>query len=177
MRKTLLFLAFIIVTSMSFAQNASYGVRVGYNISNLDFEPHPTFDNMHRNGFAIGFFGEYDLSAAIGLAPEIQFSAEGAKDRDLRIDYIQMPILFKYRIGDRLSVGAGPLVSLKVHEYEDGFKNFGFSGVGGLEFMISDEIFIDARYHYGFTNVLDDDNPSGYEATNTNIQLGIGIKI
>lgn len=176
MKKTVLFLAFIIVTSITFAQNASYGVRVGYNISNLDFEPDPTFDNTHRNGFAIGFFGEYDLSASIGLAPEIQFSAEGGKDRDLRVDYIQMPILLKFRVGDKLSVGAGPLVGVKVHEFEDGYRNFGFSGVGALEFMITDEIFIDARYHYGVTNILDD-NPAGLEAKNTNIQLGIGIKI
>lgn len=176
MKKTLLFLALIIVTSMSFAQNASYGVRVGYNISNLDFEPDPTFSNTHRNGFAIGFFGEYDLSASVGLAPEIQFSAEGGKERELRVDYIQMPILVKFRIGDKLSVGAGPLVGVKVHEFEDGYRNFGFSGVGALEFMITDEIFIDARYHYGVTNILDD-NPVGLEAKNTNIQFGIGVKI
>ena len=176
MKKPLLFLAFIILASISFAQNASYGVRVGLNISNLDFEPDPTFDNQHRNGFAIGFFGEYDLSASLAIAPEVQFSAEGAKEESLRIDYIQAPILFKYRIGDRVTVGAGPMVGLKVHEYEDGFTNFAFSGIGGLEFMITDEIFIDARYSYGFTNVLDEDNPLG-EATNTNIQIGVGIKI
>ena len=176
MKKTILLLAFIIITTVSFAQNASYGVRVGYNISNLDFEPDATFDNTHRNGFAIGFFGQYDLSASISLAPEIQFSAEGAKARALRIDYIQAPILVKFKIGSRLSVGAGPLVGVKVHEYEDGYKNFGFSAVGAFEFMITDEIFIDARYHYGLTNVLDD-NIIGLEAKNTNIQIGVGIRI
>ena len=51
-----------------------------------------------------------------------------------------------------------------------------FSGVGAFEFMVTDEIFIDARYHYGFTNILDD-NPAGLEAKNTNIQIGIGVKI
>ncbi|SFO01762.1 Outer membrane protein beta-barrel domain-containing protein [Bizionia echini] len=176
MKKQLLLIAFVIISAVSYAQNAMYGVRVGYNISNLDFEPDATFDNQHRNGFAIGFFGEYDLSASIGLAPEIQFSAEGAKDRELRVDYIQAPILLKFRIGDRLSLGAGPLVGVKVHEFEDGYRNFSFSGVGALEFMITDEIFIDARYHYGVTNILDD-NPVGLEATNTNIQIGIGVKI
>lgn len=176
MKKPLLFLAIVIITTMSFSQNALYGVRVGFNISNLDFEPDATFDNQHRNGFAIGFFGEYDLSPSIAIAPEVQFSAEGAKDRSLRIDYIQAPILFKYRLGDKFSIGAGPLIGIKIHEYEDGFKNIGFSGVGSLEFMISDVLFLDARYHYGFTNVLDDDNALG-EATNSNIQLGIGIKI
>ncbi len=164
------------LATISFAQNAKYGMRVGYNISNLDFEPDPTFDNSHRNGFAIGFFGEYDLSASIALAPEIQFSAEGAKDRSLRVDYIQAPILLKFRIGNKVALGAGPLVGVKVHEFEDGYRNFGFSGVGALEFMITDEIFIDARYHYGLTNILDD-NPAGLEAKNTNIQIGIGVKI
>lgn len=176
MKKTLLFLVVITITSLSFAQNASYGLRVGYNISNLDFDPDATFENKHRNGFAIGFFGEYDLSSSIAIAPEIQFSAEGAKHRELRVDYIQAPILLKFRVGDRLAIGAGPLVGVKVHEFEDGYANFSFSAMGGLEFMITDEIFVDARYHYGVTNILNDNNPLG-EAKNTNIQIGIGIKI
>tara|TARA_R110002012_G_scaffold81945_1_gene207288 strand:+ start:8111 stop:8641 length:531 start_codon:yes stop_codon:yes gene_type:complete len=176
MKKQVLFLAFVIIATISYAQNAMYGVRAGLNVSNLDFEPDATFDNQHRNGFAIGFFGEYKLSSSISLAPEIQFSAEGAKDRELRVDYIQAPILLKFKLGDRFSLGAGPLVGVKIHEYEDGYSNFSFSGVGALEFMITDEIFIDARYHYGVTNILDD-NPAGLEAKNTNIQIGIGVKI
>ncbi|OBX19028.1 MULTISPECIES: porin family protein [Bizionia] len=176
MKKQLLLIAFVIIATISYAQNAMYGVRAGINVSNLDFEPDATFDNQHRNGFAIGFFGEYDLSASIALAPELQFSAEGAKDRNLRVDYIQAPILLKFRIGDRLSLGAGPLVGVKIHEFEDGYRNFSFSGVGALEFMITDEFFIDARYHYGVTNILDD-NPANLEAKNTNIQIGIGVKI
>lgn len=176
MKKQVLLIAFVIIATVSYAQNAMYGVRAGINVSNLDFEPDATFDNQHRNGFAIGFFGEYDLSASIALAPEIQFSAEGAKDRSLRVDYIQAPILLKFRIGDRLSLGAGPLVGVKIHEFEDGYRNFSFSGVGALEFMITDEFFIDVRYHYGVTNILDD-NPANLEAKNTNIQIGIGVKI
>ncbi|TYB73165.1 porin family protein [Bizionia myxarmorum] len=176
MKKQLLLLAFVIIASVSYAQNAMYGVRAGMNVSNLDFEPDATFDNQHRNGFAIGFFGEYSLSSSISLAPEIQFSAEGAKDRNLRVDYIQAPILLKFKLGDRMSLGAGPLIGVKVHEFEDGYGNFGFSGVGAIEFMITDELFIDARYHYGVTNILDD-NPAGLEAKNSNIQIGIGVKI
>lgn len=176
MKKQLLLLAFVIMASVSYAQNAMYGVRAGINVSNLDFEPDATFDNLHRNGFAIGFFGEYSLSSSISLAPEIQFSAEGAKDRNLRVDYIQAPILLKFKLGDRMSLGAGPLIGVKVHEFEDGYRNFGFSGVGAIEFMITDEFFIDARYHYGVTNILDD-NPAGLEAKNSNIQIGIGVKI
>ena len=53
---------------------------------------------------------------------------------------------------------------------------FAFSGIGGLEYMITDELFIDARYSYGITNILDKDLTS-VEAKNSNIQFGFGIKI
>ncbi|GGG49870.1 porin family protein [Bizionia arctica] len=175
MKKTILLIAFVICANYSFSQEGMFGVRAGLNISNLDFKPNPDFENTHRNGFAFGFFAEYDLSETLGIAPELQFSGEGAKSKDLRIDYIQLPILLKYRFGDRFSVGAGPMVGVKVWEFEDGYKNFAFSALGGVEFFITDIIFIDARYSYGFTNVIDDD--SYYEAKNSNIQIGVGVKI
>jgi opacity protein-like surface antigen len=175
MKKTLLLFAFIISSTYSFSQGGMYGVRAGLNMSNLDFKPDPNFENTHRNGFAIGFFGEYDLSETIAIAPEIQFSAEGGKSQDLRIDYIQLPILMKYRFSDRFLVGAGPMAGVKVWEYEDGYANFAFSVLGGVEFLITEYIFIDARYSYGLTNVMDND--STLEAKNSNIQIAVGIKI
>jgi opacity protein-like surface antigen len=175
MKKTLILFAFVICSTYSFSQGGMYGVRAGLNISNLDFTPDPNFGNQHRNGFAIGFFGEYDLSETIAIAPEIQFSAEGGKSQDLRIDYIQVPILMKYRFTDRFLVGAGPMAGVKVWEFEDGYANFAFSVLGGVEFLITDEIFIDARYSFGLTNVMD--NESAYEAKNNNFQIAVGIKI
>ena len=84
-------------------------------------------------------------------------------------------IFIKYRISDKLYAGAGPVVGVKIHEEGDGFRNFALSGQAGLEFMITEEIFIDARYTYGFTNLLDE--ITGYEAKNMNIQFGIGYKM
>ncbi|QCE43219.1 porin family protein [Psychroserpens sp. NJDZ02] len=177
MKKTILLLTFVLTSFYGFSQDALYGVRAGYNISNLDFDPSvPTgVENAHRNGFFIGFFGEYSLSKSFSFAPEVQFSAEGAKDQELRINYIQVPLFFKYKIGKSLAIGVGPQASLKGHSYEDSLKNFGFSALGGLEYLISDEFFVDFRYSYGLSNVLDD-NASDLEATNTNIQIGFGVK-
>lgn len=175
MKKAILLLVIFVVSFYSFSQDTRYGVRVGYNISNLDFDELPGIKNNHRNGFAIGFLGEFGLSDAISLAPEIQFSAEGAKHKSLRVDYIQAPILIKFILNDKFSIGAGPLVGVKVHEFEDGYKNFAISGIGGIEYMISDEIFVDARYSYGLSNIFDDE--TGLDAKNTNIQIGFGIKI
>lgn len=171
--KKLLLLFALMISAYGFSQQ--YGMRVGYNISNLDFDPDARFSNTHRNGFAIGFFAEYDLSKKVHIAPELQYSAEGAKEKQLRVNYIQLPVLFKFSIGDAFKIGAGPQAGFKIHDYNDGFKNFAFSGVAGLEYMFIDQFFVDARVSYGFTDVLDA-NPFN-EAKNFNIQFGVGVKI
>lgn len=174
MKKSILLFTLLICSFYGFSQDALYGVRAGYNISDLDFDDALILDHQHRNGFAIGFFAEYSLGDKLSIAPEVQFSAEGSKEEVLRINYIQMPVLFKFNLSDCLSFGIGPQASLKGHKYQDGLKNLAFSGIGGIEYMISDEFFLDARYSYGLTNIFDDE--LGLEAKNTNIQLGIGVK-
>lgn len=175
MKKILLMAALVMFTIYGFSQNTSYGVRTGLNNSNLDFEPDTgSFDNAHRNGFTIGFFAEYKVTENLSFAPEIQYSAEGAKEEVIRIEYIQMPLFLKYKLAERLSLGLGPQISLKGHDYEDGFKNLAFSGLAGLEYRITEEFFVDFRYSYGLTNVFDDE--TNLEAKNTNMQIGFGIK-
>lgn len=176
MKKTILLFVLIICSFSSFAQDAMYGVRTGINISNLDFDPEVPngIENQHRNGFVLGFFAEYALSKEISLAPELQFSSEGAKEEALRIDYLQLPVFFKYKLSHNLRIGLGPQASLKAHENEDGLKNISFSALGGLEYLISDEFFLDFRYTYGLTNIFDDE--LNLDAKNTNMQFGVGLK-
>ncbi|MFD2823435.1 porin family protein [Lacinutrix iliipiscaria] len=174
MKNTLLLIAFIFVSFTMHAQNTTSGVRVAYNISNLDFEPDATFDNTHRNGLAIGAFLDYAFSEKMSIMPELMYSAEGGKEKELRANYIQMPITLRFHFG-KMSVGVGPQANLKIWSYEDGYRNFIFSAVGGAQYDISDNFFIDARFNYGFSNIYDDE--VGVEAKNSTIQLGIGLKI
>ncbi len=81
MKNTLLLIAFVFATFTMHSQNITSGVRVGYNISNLDFEPDPTFSNTHRNGLAIGGFLDYAFSEKLSIMPELMYSAEGGKER------------------------------------------------------------------------------------------------
>lgn len=174
MKKTILF---AILFGMSFygaSQETKYGVRAGYNISNLDFKDISVDGNDHRNGFMIGFFGEFGLSKGVSVMPELQFSSEGAHPEDLQLDYLQVPVFFKFRISEKISIGAGPQAGVKVHKTLDGIKNFAYSAVGGIEVKISHTLFADARYTYGLSNIFDDNVI--VEAKNTNIQLGVGYK-
>jgi len=177
MKLKLLTLLLVAFTTLSFSQEVSYGVRAGVNISNLDFDPDATFTNQHRNGFAFGGFVDYGITENFSVQLELQYSAEGAKADEIRADYIQMPIMARFSIGDKFAVGVGPMMSLKTWKNKDAFSTFAFSGVGGIEYMINDELFVDARVHYGLSNILNEDTVTDFEAQNTTFQFGFGIKI
>ncbi|CAH8286274.1 outer membrane protein with beta-barrel domain [Mariniflexile fucanivorans] len=157
-----------------FSQDVKYGVRGGLNISNLDFEDTPIMANKHRNSFYIGFFGDISFTKTVSLVPELQFSAEGAKLEVFQLDYIQAPILLKFRLSEKFRFAVGPQVGLKVDKVDDGARNMAYSGVAGLDYKLTHTLFADIRYTYGFVDVFEEN--SGISAKNSNIQLGIGYK-
>ncbi|WP_372755060.1 porin family protein [Mariniflexile sp.] len=172
--KNLLLVLLLSFASIGFSQEVKYGVRGGYSISNLDFEGTAPTDNQHRNSFYIGFFGDVRLSKTLAIVPELQFGAEGANEETLHLDYIQAPIIFKFRLSEKLRFGLGPQVGLKINKVDDDAKNMAYSGIAGIDFKLTHMLFADLRYTYGMTNVFDDYLP--YEAKNTNIQIGVGYK-
>jgi hypothetical protein len=158
----------------SASKSVKWGVRGGLNISNLDFDENINFENKHRNSLYFGAFACIQFSKVFSLMPELQFSAEGANAEPLHLDYIQVPVLFRFKLSNKIHAGVGPQVGLKVHKVEDQVNNFAYSGVAGVDYRINYAIFIDARYTYGFRNVFNDN--IGLSAKNTNIQIGIGYK-
>ena len=158
----------------SASSGVKYGIRGGYTISHLDFENEPLSGNKHRNSMYIGFLANIGISRSFSIVPEIQFSAEGANEETLHLDYIQMPVLFRFRFSEKFHAGIGPQIGLKVHKFEDGMKNLGYSAVIGADYKINYAIFVDVRYNYGIRNVFDDH--LGVVAKNRNIQLGVGYK-
>jgi len=173
--KKLLLLTFLLIISIEgFSQSGTFGVRGGYNISNLDFDELPATVNKHRNSIYIGFFADYRLSNTVSVVPEIQFSAEGAKDENLHLDYIQAPIVLKFKLSPRVRIGVGPQVGWKVYKYNDGIKEMAYSAVAALEYKINEVLFLDARYTYGFSNIFDEN--LNIEAKNRNIQIGVGYQ-
>lgn len=176
MKKILLTSLLILFTTICLSQDVRYGVRASLNVSNLDFDPDANFENKHRNGFAFAGFVDYGFTEDLSLRTELQWSAEGGKEESIRANYLQLPILLKLATSDRLSFMAGPQIALKTWKNSDGFSTLAFSGVIGAEYMITDELFIDARFAYGLSNILDDEE-TDLEAKNHVMQFGFGIKI
>lgn len=179
MKRFLLTSILLLFISLSFSQGygaTKYGVRAGVNISNLDFDPAPIDRNLHRNGFYFGGFAEFAISESLWLNTELQFSSEGAKDENWKANYLSLPIQLKFMVGEKFSIGVGPQLNLKTWKSSDAFGTFNFAGVGGVQYQIFEDYFIEVRGVYGFSNMLDD-ALAPLEAKQFVIQAGIGIKI
>lgn len=189
MKKTILLIACALVSSLSFAQSYSgskYGFRIGANYSTLNGENLEDLES--RIGLHASFFGEFALSDKFSLVPELGVSALGVNEREIRlasgdiveakVNWLQLGLLAKVNLGDRLFVQLGPQAGVNVTEKDDNdLYNYDFSAVGGIGFMITENFAIDARYGYGLSNIYDNEFEVNNEANNRYFQLGLSYRL
>ncbi|MDH7445677.1 porin family protein [Aquimarina sp. 2201CG14-23] len=185
MNKTLLllFVFFTLITSIE-AQESRYGIRVGANFSSISSDDITGDLDKSRIGVVVGFLADFALTEKLRLQPEFQYSGQGNKDRDLRVNYLQVPIILKYNITDLFNVQLGPQAGIKIWEWEDNqanipdFGTFDFAAVAGVGVNITDNFFVDLRYAFGLSNVFDKDGSAiELDGNSRNIQLSVGYRL
>ena len=168
--KKLLLVSFAIIgfSWVASAQDVKLGIKGGINLSSLNGDDVPSnFDA--RTGYHIGVAAQLGLGDKFALQPEVLYSAQGANDLD--IDYVNIPILVKYKFLEFLSFEAGPQFGVLVNDdYEDIIetKSFDLSAAlgAGVEFG---KFFAQARYNFGFTDIIEED-----DIKNGTFQLSVG---
>ena len=112
-------LAAIAVMGFGFAnaQDIKFGIKGGINLSTFtgDIE-----DASSKVGFQAGGFAELKLSDKFSIQPEVLYSLQGAKFKEtgdsysykenINASYLNVPVLAKYYVIDKLSVEAGPQI-------------------------------------------------------------------
>lgn len=168
----------------SHAQESTFGVRLGANLSSISSDDIPEDLEDSRFGIVVGFLMEYPITEKWSVQPEFQYSSLGNDDESLRVDFLQLPIFVKYNFSDLFNVHLGPQVGLKIWEWEDNsttetnFNTFNLTAVAGVGVNITENFFADLRYGFGISNIIDDkDIPGGADGTTRNIQLSFGYKL
>ncbi|WP_298512974.1 porin family protein [uncultured Kordia sp.] len=157
-----------------------YGFKLGVNISNYSGTNLNDIQdglNDSRIGFVAGFFIDMSLTEKIRFQPEFLYSAQGAKEENLRADYLQVPLMLKYELTDFLNIQLGPQIGVKIHEFEDNFKNFDFGVNGGIGLTILENVAIEARYNLGLADMFDEDRAPNIEGKNAVIQIGLTYRL
>ena len=189
MKKTILALS-LLITTASFAQNFSAGIKAGANFSNFtggDFDAvkKKAIVGFHGGGFLNFSFG------ALSLQPELLVSTQGAridsanKSYDWKVTYATVPVLLKFRSAGGFYLEAGPQVGFKLSEnvsdetIDDFAKGLDLSAAAGLGFQTKGGLGIGARYLVGLSKVGDFDPPKNIDPDfkNSVIQVGAFITL
>lgn len=198
------FLLLAAIPSFSQEQNVTrVGFKGGVNFSN--FRVDGIQDNNIKAGLNLGLFFKLPVSEAVAIQPELLYSSKGSKleydnpiqgDGEYRfnMNYLELPIMGVFSLGDRFNIQAGPYVSyltsaniknmdedLSIQGVadlnEDSFKRFDYGLAAGIGYDFNGFI-IGARYTYGLNEVGKSDNLSGQltnNSKNSNATVFVGF--
>lgn len=173
-----------------------FGVKTDLNFSNIN-------GNGMANGYTLGAqFGGYaekPLNNRWSIQPELLFTQSNTKKAadfttfyntegnlfasdNIKLGYISLPVMMKYKLNNYLSLLAGPQYSIMLFDAESliddnkgvAFKRYELSANAGMQFSIG-SVALYGRYNLGLTNINDID--SRYAWRSRHLQLGVAFRI
>jgi len=176
------------IGSLLAQKKPSFGFKVGANFVNLnsasDVSLGHSFSDNGTTGFHAGIVLHVPFVKKSGFQAEAFYSAEGIKDLDLA--YVNMPIMYTYKILPGFRLQLGPQFRVKVNAkvdengvyadteetIEDDLKGFNFDAAAGLEFRFPIiGIFIQGRTVFGLNDIGDD-----FFGKSQAVQLSVGYR-
>ena len=189
MKKLILSLSTILfITTASLAQDANIGIKAGTNLTKIDGQ---SFKDGYKMSFQGGLFMELDFNKKVGIQPEFLFSQTKSENNtgtlpytfqnnDVNLNYLTIPILFRYKIAKVLVLNVGPQYSFLLNKSDnrlldnrEPFKNSDFAMVGGAQLNFR-YLRIYGRYAVGLNNINDLSESNKWKSQQ--IQLGVGFK-
>lgn len=189
----------------------NWGVKAGYNLSTFksDLE-----NEKYNSGFHVGGVAELKISEKWSVQPELFYSLEGAKvsgrftdgiiaytmDNNIKLGYIQLPVMLKYYVVDKLTLEIGPQIGYLVtaknkydirydvegdlnesgtQDVKEDFKKISLTLQAGFGYEFKNKLFLQARYHYGTPNINKSSGEEGDiagDVTNQGFQFSLGYK-
>jgi hypothetical protein len=179
MKKTIL-CCILLISARCFAQDTpksflgdiasrlSFGLRGGVNYSNFTSA---SFGTNPLVGFNAGISVNLKMSDHWSAVEDVIYSTEGSKrttslfgNSDIKLSYINVPILFRYKTDPGIFFELGEQAGIKVREDVAGLTNgdfakkLNFGAVGGVGYQLTSGLGVSLRYIYGLTKVGDTNN-------------------
>ena len=199
--KLSLVIALLGMVSLVGAQNTSFSIKGGLNMSN--FYGDELSDKNMKTGFHIGVGADFEFTPNMAIQSGLLFTSKGAKyttdlvstELNANANFLQLPLHFAYKIdvmpGTRVVLHAGPYVAYGIggktsagNVEVDTFKDDAFLDVlnglkpfdAGIGLGVGAEfgpILLDLGWDMGLTNLS---RVSGYDVKTQNAYLSVGYK-
>ncbi|WP_320814404.1 porin family protein [Flavobacterium sp.] len=174
-----------------------FGAKASLNLANILGDD--AGDANTLVGYSVGFFTEIALTETFSIQPEILYSAQGSKshlfyggynfDVTMKLNYINVPVMFKYKAADKFSLEAGPYIGFltsaklklknsslgsETEDIKDLIKSTDLGFALGMNYDFTDSIFTNIRYSGGLVEIGNTDSDNNIK--NSNLQIGLGIR-
>lgn len=199
--KLSLVIALLGMVSLVGAQNTSFSIKGGLNMSN--FYGDELSDKNMKTGFHIGVGADFEFAPNMAIQSGLLFTSKGAKyttdlvstELNANANFLQLPLHFAYKIdvmpGTRVVLHAGPYVAYGIggktsagNIEVDTFKDDAFLDVlnglkpfdAGIGLGVGAEfgsILLDLGWDMGLTNLS---RVNGYDVKTQNAYLSVGFK-
>lgn len=185
--KKIIFPVLLFMSLSTFAQKFEFGLKAGANISNFTGGTFTDVDKKALVGFHGGAYVAFLLGNNFMIQPEALFSTQGAKFKDVdgdtkyKVNYLNVPVMLKFRSTGGFFVEAGPQVGFRLNEsipdqtVGNFAKSLDLSVAGGIGYQSPIGLGIGARYIAGLSKVGDFDASQGVDPDFKNGVIQVGI--
>lgn len=195
MKNKLLFLVAFILAAQIVSAQFTLGIKGGVNLTKIEGR---SFSDEFRYGYHLGGFLELPLGGKIGIQPEVLFNqsqtrvdssfknvyqnaANFSNYQDVKLNYLSIPVMLNYKLGNILSLQAGPQFGILLSQDknlmqngEEAFKNGDFSMAGGAQVKIS-KLRFSGRYVVGINNISEVSDQNKWKNQGWQLSVGLGL--
>jgi hypothetical protein len=168
--KKLIVICLVLASTNGFSQGIfkrlSFGIKAGANYSDYS---NAGFATEGLVGFHAGALVNFKITDHLSVQEEFLFSSQGAKVKDgtifggedIKVNYMTVPFLIKYKTKFGLYFEAGPQVGLRINEdikntqIGEFAKKMDLAAAGGLGYQTPFGLGFGVRYVYGLSTVGD----------------------
>ncbi len=192
--KLSLLIAFVIFAQAAMAQ-FNLGIKAGANLTKIEGK---TFKEEFSYGYHVGGFAEIGLGGKLSIQPEVLFNQYQTRvdsnfsnvyknalnfsdNKEIKLNYLSIPILANYKLGNSLSLQAGPQFGILLNQEKDllengkeAFDNGEFSLLGGAQLNIS-KFRLTGRYMIGLNNINDIEDQNKWKNQGWQFSVGVGL--
>jgi len=162
MKNCFLIIIFVFLTLTGFTQKFNGIIKYGLSASQIDGD---TYGGYHKIGGTIGFDVSYSLKSKLNFQTGIDYIGKGAANSKnqyyyrVRLNYVQVPILWNYLFSKNISVTGGLTVDYLIKGWSPSnpgdleLRNFAPSLYGSINYHISQKLIFNMGGAYSIINI------------------------
>jgi len=192
-KKVTFLLLAISISGLTMAQGFHIGAKAGANLFKIDGK---SFSEEFNFGYTLGAFSEINFNKKWGIQPEVMWNQTNTKTstsfneiyptsthdlKDVKLNYLSIPLLLTYRPAKILSLEAGPQFGILLDHSknllengQEAFKKGDLAMLAGAQLNLGG-VKIGGRYQIGLANINDIDNRDKW--TNQGWQIYAGFRL